>query len=70
MSWKLHQMDVKETFLNGDIEEQVYIKQLEGFMIYKQEISCVQDEESPIWTKEDTSCLVREDGWIIDELGF
>ena len=24
-------MDVKTTFLNGDLEEEVYIKQLEGF---------------------------------------
>eukprot|EP00253_Pinus_taeda_P032194 PITA_32194 len=31
MSWKIHQMDVKTTFLNGEIEEEVYIEQLEGF---------------------------------------
>ena len=29
--WKLHQMDVKKEFLNGLIEENVYIKQLQGF---------------------------------------
>jgi len=31
MGWKIHQMDVKMTFLNGVIEEEVYIEQLEGF---------------------------------------
>ena len=32
--WKLHQMDVKTTFLNGKIKEKVYIEQLEGFVIH------------------------------------
>jgi hypothetical protein len=28
---KVYQMDVKSTFLNGDIEEEVYIEKPEGF---------------------------------------
>eukprot|EP00253_Pinus_taeda_P035647 PITA_35647 len=31
MGWEIHQMDVKTTFLNEVIEEEVYIKQPEGF---------------------------------------
>jgi hypothetical protein len=31
MGWNLHQMDVKTTFLNGAIEEEVYIEQPQGF---------------------------------------
>ena len=31
--WKLHHMDVKITFLNGVIEEEVYIEQPQGFEV-------------------------------------
>jgi len=31
MGWKIHQMDVNTTFLNGLIEEEVYIEQPKGF---------------------------------------
>ena len=33
MNWKLHQMDVKTTFLNGVIEKEVYIEQPQGFEV-------------------------------------
>ena len=32
-SFKVYQMDTKSTFLNGKIEEEVYIEQLEGFLL-------------------------------------
>eukprot|EP00253_Pinus_taeda_P020361 PITA_20361 len=31
MGWEIHQMDIKTSFLNEVIEEEVYIEQLEGF---------------------------------------
>jgi len=30
--WKIHQMDVKSTFLNDPLDEKVYVKQLSSFI--------------------------------------
>jgi hypothetical protein len=37
MGWRLYHMDVKTTFLNGEIKEDVYIEQSYGFMICEKE---------------------------------
>jgi hypothetical protein len=34
LGWQIHQMDVKTTFLNGVIEEEIYIEQPEGFEVH------------------------------------
>jgi len=33
----VHQMDVKTVFLNGDLDEEIYVKQPEGFVVPGQE---------------------------------
>ena len=32
-SWRVHQMDVKTDFLNGDLKENVFMSQREGFAL-------------------------------------
>ncbi|XP_060202895.1 uncharacterized protein LOC132631326 [Lycium barbarum] len=32
-SLELHQMDVKTTFLNGELEKEIYMEQSEGFVV-------------------------------------
>ena len=35
---KLHQMDVKTAFLNGDLKENIYMAQPKGFIVKKKNI--------------------------------
>lgn len=35
--WKVYQLDVKSTFLNGFLEEEIYVEQSEGFAVKGQE---------------------------------
>jgi hypothetical protein len=37
MGWSLHQMDVKTTFLNGAIKEEVYIEQPQDFEVHSRD---------------------------------
>jgi hypothetical protein len=69
MGWKLHQMEVKIAFLNGEIEEEVYIEQPEGFVIHDEKSHVCRLKKAMYGLKQ-ASCLVREDGWIPDEFGL
>jgi hypothetical protein len=37
MRWRIHQMDVKTTFLNEIIKEEVYIEKPQGFKVHGRE---------------------------------
>jgi hypothetical protein len=36
LGWKLHQMDVKTTLLNGNIEHELFVEQLDGFALHNE----------------------------------
>ena len=58
--WNIHQLDIKTTFLSGDLHEEVYVTQPRGFVQKGQE-NKVQVEQSIVWLKASTSCLVWKD---------
>ena len=37
---KIHQMDIKTAFLNGELEEEIYMEQPKGFIVLGKEIKC------------------------------
>jgi hypothetical protein len=67
MKWKMHQMDVKIAFLNGVIEEEVYIEKPQGFEVedrkshvYKMKKSLYGLKQSPrAWYGRIDSFLMR-----------
>ena len=55
MDWEIHQMDVKAGFLNGVLEVEIYMDQLEGFiqkgkehLMYKLKKILYRFKQSPI----------------------
>ena len=70
MGWRLHQMDVKTTFLNGVIEEEVYMEQPDGFVIHGKE-SHVCRLMKALYGLKQAPCAwyARIDGYLVN-LGF
>jgi hypothetical protein len=70
MGWKLHQMDVKTAFLNGVIEEEVYIEQPQGFVIHGKESHVCRLKKALYGLKQaPRAWYARIDGYLMS-LGF
>lgn len=41
LQWHVYQIDVKSVFLNRELQEEVYVSQLEGFVIEGREARCI-----------------------------
>ena len=57
---ELEQMDVKTAFLHGDLDEEIYIEQRDGFKVPKKEHQCLQIKEEPLWSYASPNVAVQE----------
>jgi hypothetical protein len=60
MDWRIHQMDVKTAFLNGFIEEEVYIEHSQGFEVLER-VSSVTSKKGILWFEARSQSLVFAD---------
>lgn len=51
-------MDVKSTFLKGELKGEVYIEQPKGFKLKDDSNIVFQIEEDPVWIETSSSSLV------------
>ena len=57
---ELHQLDVKTAFLNGDLKEEIYMDQLDGFQIKGQEGKVCRLKKSLYGLKQSSKTMVFE----------
>jgi hypothetical protein len=70
MKWKLHQMDIKTTFLNGVIEEEVYIEKPQGFDVEDRKSHVCKLKKALYGLKQDPRAWYGRIEIFLTSLGF
>ncbi|KAK4399015.1 Retrovirus-related Pol polyprotein from transposon RE2 [Sesamum angolense] len=58
--WKIYQMDVKSAFLNGYIDEEIYVEQPQGFIAKGSEEKVLRLKKSTLWAQTSAKSLVQQ----------
>ena len=70
MGWKIHQMDVKTSFLNGFIQEEVYIEQPQGFEVHGKESHVCRLKKALYGLKQTPKAWYSKIDTYLKEMGF
>ena len=68
--WHIHQMDVKSAFLNGELEEEIYMEQPQGFVIAGQEAQVCRLKKAIYGLKQASRAWNLQFHGVLTELGF
>ena len=63
--YEIWQMDVKNAFLNGNLEEEIYMMQLKGFIAKNQEHMVCKLKRSIYGLKHGTSYLIKQSSHLV-----
>ena len=70
MKWKIHQIDVKTAFLNGVVEEEVYVEQPLGFETHDMESHVCRLKKSMYSLKQEPKPSYGIIDGFLSSLGF
>ena len=70
MKWKIHQMDVKIAFLNGVVEEEVYVEKTLGFETHDRESHVCKLKKALNGLKQEPRTWYDRIGSFLTSLGF
>ena len=70
LGWKLQQMDVNTVFLNGEVNEEVYIDQPKGFLIHRKESHVCKLKKSLYGLKQDPRAWYARINSYLQKLSF
>jgi hypothetical protein len=68
--WEIHQLDVKSAFLNGVLEEEIYMEQPEGFIMAGQEDKVCRLKKAIYGLKQASRAWNQQFHGVLIELGF
>ena len=68
--WKMYQMDVKIAFLNGNIDQEVFIKQHEGFVLHSRDSHVCRLRKALYGLKQAPRVWYERIDGFLEDLGF